>query len=153
MLVNIRSVHNVASIFRTADGAGCKEIVLVGYTPSPFDRFGKVRPDFTKVALGAEKSFIIRHFIRIGDALRLLKEDGYFPVGLEQDKRAIPYDKFKKKFPKKGKIALVLGNEPKGIPASVRRKLDALIEIPMQGQKESLNVSVAFGIAVYELLK
>lgn len=151
ILANIRSLHNVGSIFRTADGAGCKEIVLVGYTPGPWDRFKRLRPDFQKVALGAEKDFTVRYFARLGGAVRALKKEGYFILGLEQDKRSVPYDKFAKKFPKAKKIAIVLGNEPEGIPYNARRDFDALIEIPMGGRKESLNVAVAFGIAVYEL--
>jgi tRNA G18 (ribose-2'-O)-methylase SpoU len=153
VLVNIRSVHNVASIFRTADGAGCKKIVLTGFTPSPYDRFGKLRKDFEKVALGAEKSIITRAFVHSSSALNALKKQGFFIVGLEQDKKSIPHDNFKKIFPAVEKIALVLGNEPEGIPEVIRKKLDAMIEIPMRGKKESLNVSVAFGIAVYEITK
>lgn len=153
VLANIRSVHNVGSIFRTADGAGMEEIIIAGYTPSPLDRFGKVRKDFAKVALGAEEKFVIRYFARVGGALRSLKEDGYFLLGLEQDKGSVPYDAFRKKFSKEKKIALVLGNEPEGIPGNIRKMLDAMIEIPMRGKKESLNVSVAFGVAAYELMK
>lgn len=153
VLMDIRSVHNVASIFRTADGAGCKEIVLSGFTPSPYDRFGKLRNDFAKVALGAEKSFSQRVFVRHISALNALKKKGFFLVGLEQDKKSIPHTLLRKRFSKEKKIALVLGNEPEGIPEIVREKLDAMIEIPMNGRKESLNVSVAFGIAVYEITR
>jgi len=153
VLFNIRSVHNTASIFRTADGAGCKKMVLVGYTPSPYDSFGKVRVDFAKVALGAEEGFKIRQFKGAEEALRALKAEGYFLAGLELDPRAVPYGEFREKFPDARKIALVLGNEPKGIPEEIKNELGAIIEIPMRGRKESLNVSVAFGIAVYELTR
>lgn len=151
VLHNIRSLHNVGSIFRTADGAGCKEIILSGYTPSPWDRFNNLRPDFAKVALGAEKGKIVGHFKTLSEAVRALKKEGRLILGLEQDKRAIPYDSFHKKFPKIKKIALILGSEPKGLAPASRKMLDALIEIPMRGSKESLNVAVAFGIAVYAL--
>lgn len=151
VLHNIRSLHNVGSIFRTADGAGLREIILSGYTPSPWDRLGHLRKDFQKVALGAEEKMTVRYFTRLGGAVRSLKKEGYFVLGLEQDKRAIPYDEFVKKFPKVKKIALVLGNEPEGIPYNSRKNFDAIIEIPMRGKKESLNVAVAFGIVVYRL--
>jgi tRNA G18 (ribose-2'-O)-methylase SpoU len=151
VLVDLRSVHNVASIFRTADAAGCKEIVLTGFTPSPFDRFGKVRKDFAKVALGAEKHFVIRHFKQIGSAIRALKKEGKLVVALEQSEKSIPYDSFKKKLPGENAVALLVGNEPEGLRPSVLEKADAVLEIPMRGQKESLNVAVAFGIAAYEI--
>jgi tRNA G18 (ribose-2'-O)-methylase SpoU len=151
VLADLRSVHNVASIFRTADAAGCKEIVLTGFTPSPFDRFGKVRKDFAKVALGAEKHFAIRHFKQIGSAIRALKKEGKLIVALEQDKESTPYDSFKRKFPRENAVALLVGNEPDGISPAILKKVDAVIEIPMRGAKESLNVAVAFGIAAYEI--
>lgn len=153
VLMDIRSVHNVASIFRTADGAGCKRIILTGFTPTPYDRLGKLRTDFAKVALDSEKSLTIRSFVHSSSALNALKKQGFLIVGLEQDKKSIPYSSFKKKFPTIKKIALVLGNEPEGISEAMRKKIDTMIEIPMHGKKESLNVSVAFGIAVYELIK
>lgn len=153
VLVNVRSIHNVGSIFRTADAGGCKRIELVGFTPSPFDRTQKVRSDFKKVALGAEENIKIHSFRTIKSALRALKKEGFFIVALEQAKNSIPYTMFHKKFPKEKKIALIVGNEPDGIPPQVLKQVDVIIEIPMCGIKESLNVSVAFGIALYELKK
>lgn len=157
VLINIRSVHNVASMFRTADGAGCKEIVLVGYTPSPHDRFGRVRKDFQKVALGAEASFSVLQYATLGRALASLRKRGFFIVALEQHKKSVPYHLFgslrKTHFKKKRKVALLVGNEVEGLSKLVYKKADILMEIPMRGKKESLNVSVAFGIAAYELVK
>jgi tRNA G18 (ribose-2'-O)-methylase SpoU len=153
VLFDIRSIHNVGSIFRTADAAGCGRIELVGFTPSPFDRIGKVRSDFKKVALGAEEKIKVHSSTKITATLRELKKEGFFIVALEQAKNSILYTTFHKKFPKEKKIVLLIGNEPKGIPAQVLKQVDVIIEIPMSGIKESLNVSVAFGIALYELKK
>lgn len=151
ILHNVRSIHNVGSIFRTAECAGCKSIYLSGYTGTPLDRFGKVRGDFLKTALGAEKSLKWKYSKNFSDVFKKLKKQGYFFVALEQSEKSIEYTKFKKYFPKEKKIALVLGNEPKGIDQKVLKNMDAIVEIPMKGKKESLNVSVAFGIAIFKL--
>lgn len=153
VICDVRSVYNVGSIFRTADAAGCARICLVGFTPSPFNRFGEIRPDFQKVALGAERTMTVESFKQIRTIIQKLKKEGFFIVALEQAENSIPYSMFKKKFPTKKKIALLLGNEPKGLAGSTLAAVDAIIEIPMHGAKESLNVSVAFGIAVFELVK
>ena len=141
---NIRSRHNVGSIFRTADAAGVSKIFLCGITPAP------PHPNIEKVSLGAEK-FV--EWEKCGQAWKLLdnlKNEGFEIIALEQDKKAIAYNKFK--LPKNAaKIALVVGNEVDGLPPAVLKRADKIIFIPMRGKKESLNVSVAFGIAVYKL--
>lgn len=147
VLHNIRSVHNVGSIFRTADAAGILKIYLTGITPSPLDRFGKFRADFTKVSLGAEKTIQWEYIKSTADVLKKIKKVGYFICAAEQSKNSIDYRKLK--IGNKSKIALVLGNEVKGIPRSVLKLCDVTVEIPMRGKKESLNVSVAFGIIAY----
>jgi len=153
VLHDIRSVHNVGSIFRTADGAGCEKLYLCGITPSPLDRFKKIRPDFAKVSLGAEKSVA---WESVPDTVALIKKlarDGWKIVALEQSKKSVPYylasDMLRKS--RSERIALVVGNEVEGIPQDILKLVDMVLEIPMLGKKESLNVSVAFGIAIYGL--
>ncbi|MCK6462275.1 MAG: TrmH family RNA methyltransferase [Candidatus Pacebacteria bacterium] len=143
---NIRSRHNAGSIFRTADGAGVNKIFLCGITPAP------PHPNIEKVSLGAEK-FV--EWEKAKDAWRViesLKKDGFFILALEQDKKAVSLEEFK--LPENaGKIALVVGSEVEGLPKSILNRADKIIYIPMRGQKESLNVSVAFGIAAYKLVE
>lgn len=146
ILHDIRSVENVGSIFRTADAAGVSKIFLAGYTPSPIDRFGRKRKDLAKVALGAEDSV---EWESISDLVKLIKNLKMNVVALEQDKNSTDYKKFKKTT---GNIALIVGNEVEGIPKNILKLCDQIIEIPMHGKKESLNVSVATGIALFELI-
>ena len=163
---NIRSLYNVGSIFRTADAAGVKKIYLCGITPAPIDIFGKLRQQLTNVSLGAEKSVEWEH---IKSAVRLidkLKKDNHKIFVIEQSENSIPYYKFQSYKVNPRKIVLVVGNEIKGIPASILRRADKILEIPMKGAivrqahhprhlgrgKESLNVAVAFGIVVFHLI-
>ncbi|MFA6193972.1 MAG: RNA methyltransferase [Parcubacteria group bacterium] len=139
---NIRSAYNIGSVFRTADGAGAVKIYLTGYTPAP------PHPGIAKTALGAEKIVTWKKLARIDAAIKKLKEEKYKIIALEQSKKSVPLDSFKPK----GNIALILGNEVRGLGPAVLRKCDKIIEIPMRGEKESLNVSVAFGIAAYTIL-
>lgn len=149
VLVNVRSVHNVGSIFRTSDAAGIKKIYLCGITPSPLDRLGKLREDFSKVALGAERSVAWEKVVSTPMLLKKLRREGYEILAVEQARRSIPYHKAN--IGKMEKIALVLGNEVGGLTPSVLKLADKVLEIPMHGKKESLNVSVAFGIVAYRL--
>jgi len=156
ILHNIRSLHNVGSIFRTADAAGVKKIYLCGITPAPVDRFDKIRPQFTKVSLGAEKSVSWNASARSARAivklLENLKQEGYKILAVEQSNKSIPYHKLQTTHYKLKSIVLVFGNEVKGLPPSILKKADKILEIPMHGGKESLNVSVAFGIVVFHLV-
>ncbi len=149
ILDNIRSVHNVGSIFRTADGAGVSKIFLCGTTPSPIDRFGRKRNDFAKVSLGAEESVEWKYFETTQEAVFFAKEKGSEIVSLEQDSRSVSYGEY---VPKEN-VALVLGTEVSGLGEEIKNLSDVIIEIPMRGKKESLNVSVASGVAMYEILK
>ena len=167
LLHNIRSLHNVGSIFRTADGAGVEKLYLCGITPAPVDRFGEVQPQLAKVSLGAEKTVAWERAASTSVLISKLKKQGFTIVALEQDKRAVQYNKFRvdsgRSLPRTAirgrndrgeefkKIALILGEEVKGIPPTLLKKCDTIIEIPMSGKKESLNVSVAFGIAAFAL--
>ncbi len=142
ILNNIRSAYNVGSIFRTADAAGVSRIYLCGYTPSPDTE--KV----AKTSLGAEKSV---SWEKIKDTWRLiekLKSERVNVVALEQSKTSRDYKKFKPKFP----LAVVVGNEVKGLSPSILKRVDSVWHIPMCGRKESLNVSVAVGIFLYSIL-
>jgi len=147
LLHNIRSVHNVGSIFRTADAVGVKKIILCGYTPGPLDRFGLPRADLHKAALGAEESVSWEREEQTVVAIEKLKQQGYAVVALEQDARAIDY----KAFRAPERCALVLGEERHGLSRDILEQCDVAIEIPMRGRKESLNVSVAAGVALFRV--
>ena len=147
ILHNIRSVENVGAMFRTADAAGVNKIYLTGYTPAPLDRFGRTRQDLVKAALGAEKYVAWEQKKSISALISNLKEKGYYIVAVEQDKNSIDYRKLKanSKQPK----AFILGSEVGGIPKNILKMCDIIVEIPMHGRKESLNVSVALGIVLF----
>ena len=149
MLHNIRSLHNVGSIFRTAEAAGVKTLYLTGITPAPIDRFGKLIPSFAKVSLGAEKTVVWEKVSSIVATARKVRKEGYKICAVEQSKHSIPFYTFKRKI---GKTALILGNEVRGLPKGVLGLADHIIEIPMHGKKESLNVGVAAGIVIFGFL-
>lgn len=151
VLHNIRSSHNAGSIFRTADATGVSNIVLVGYTPGPLDQYGILRPDFGKVSLGAEKTVPHERAETLAAAVETLKARGFTVVGVELNERAIPL--FQYKPAQDAKIALVFGNEVNGLSPEDLALCDHIVEIPMHGVKESLNVSVAAGVAVYGVLR
>jgi tRNA G18 (ribose-2'-O)-methylase SpoU len=141
----------VGSIFRTADAASVSCIILSGYTPGPVDRFSRERKDFVKVSLGAEKSVPYSFVKQIGPVLKKLKREGLYIVAVEQDTKAISLFDFK--IPKHTSVAIVLGNEVRGISKAALKYADSIVEVPMRGKKESLNVSVAAGIALFTILK
>lgn len=159
VLDNIRSRENVGSIFRTADAAGVSKIYLCGITPRPntmgtmyFDMVPMVdggHSKISKTALGAETWVPWEYHAQTWQVLRKLKvEIGKLKVvGLEQTKTSQNIFKFKLEFP----LALVLGNEVKGISSKILEYCDKKISIPMYGKKESLNVSVAAGVALYTI--
>ena len=149
LLHNIRSAHNVGAIFRTADAAGVKKIYLSGYTPTPVDRFGRPSKEIGKTALGGELSVQWEYMKNPASVISKLKKDGWQIVGVEQDARAINYKEFKMS----GPTLIILGNEVRGISKSLRDKCDTLVEIPMHGKKESLNVSVAAGIVLFGVIR
>jgi tRNA G18 (ribose-2'-O)-methylase SpoU len=148
ILHNIRSVHNVGSIFRTADAAGVTRIFLSGVTPAPTDRFGRARHDLSKVALGAEKTISWEQVASTEAAILNLKSDGVEIIALEQSPKSVDYKEIKPR----SSFALILGEEVNGIPKKILDQCDDICEIPMQGSKESLNVSVATGIALFRIL-
>jgi tRNA G18 (ribose-2'-O)-methylase SpoU len=140
---NIRSLENIGSIFRTSDALGISKIFLCGISGQPPNH------KISKTALGAEKNIPFEYCRQTGRLIDKLKKEKISIVALEQDKKAIKYDKFKPSFP----LALIVGNEVKGVSKKILEKADKIIVLPMSGQKESLNVSVAFGVAGYEINK
>ena len=160
MLYNLRSAHNTASCFRTADGAGVKKLYLAGTTPAPVDRFGDARADFAKVALGAEKSVKYEKVADVFELIKRLEGRGFLIAAVEQDGRAESLFEFIKTANKVAlrqaqgirKLALIFGNEVEGVPEEILKKCDKILEIPMRGEKESLNVAVAFGIVAFHII-
>ncbi len=147
ILDNIRSVYNVGSIFRTADALSVDKIYLCGTTPAPIDRFGRTRQDLAKVALGAEKNIEWEYSLSASSVLKKLKKEKFQIIAIEQDKKSVDFKKVRPKYP----TVLLLGNEVSGISKNILKFADLIAEIPMAGKKESLNVSVAFGIAGYRI--
>lgn len=148
ILDNIRSIHNVASIFRTADGAGVEKIYLVGVTPLPLDKWGRPTRGFNKVSLGAENSVPWEHTPDLKELVLELRLQGLTVAALEQHPTAVNiYDI------QNPPAAIILGTETLGLNTEILNEVDQIIEIPMRGRKESLNVSVAFGVAAYILLQ
>jgi len=145
ILHNVRSAHNVGSAFRTADGAGVSKIFLTGYTPAPIDRFGRVVPEILKTSLGATKSVEWEASENIEDIFTRLKAEGVTLVAVEQTEHSIDY----KTFTPNGDVAYIFGNEIDGVPKDVCSAADVVIDIPMNGVKESLNVSVTVGIILF----
>jgi len=144
-LHNIRSTHNVGAIFRTAEAVGVACIYLCGYTPAPIDRFGRERGDIAKSALGAEKMVKWESVADIGELIKDLKKKKFQICAIEQSEKSIDYKKVKYG----NKTLIILGNEVKGIEEDILNKCHKIVEIPMKGRKESLNVSVTAGIILF----
>ena len=150
ILHNIRSLYNVGSIFRTADAVGVEKIYLCGITPKPVDEFGKPRQQLTKVSLGAEKYVEWEYCKSTARLIDKLKKEKYKIFAVEQSKKSTPYNTTASGSGRK--IVLVLGNEIKGLPQSILSRAERILEIPMKGRKESLNVAVAFGVIAFHLI-
>ena len=154
ILYNIRSTYNVGAILRSCECLGVKDIILTGYTPYldkglPHEQ-AKLKKQIHKTALGAEEMLNARRIDDINEAIDTLKKDGYQILALEQGEHSLNLAASPKL---EGKLALILGEEVHGIPQDILAKCDHLLEIPMLGKKESFNVSVATGIALWELTK
>ncbi|TSC92178.1 MAG: tRNA/rRNA methyltransferase SpoU [Candidatus Berkelbacteria bacterium Licking1014_85] len=153
VLDNIRSLYNVGAIFRTADGVNLDKIILCGMTGTPEMKNPKLAKihqglgKISKTALGAENTVTWEYYKNIEDFLDKIKNK-YQIVSLEQSKNSIQYNKYRYKFP----LALIVGHEIKGVGDKVLKNSDAVVDIPMIGEKDSLNVSVATSIALYHLL-
>jgi len=150
VLDNLRSVHNVGSIFRTANAAGIDMIILCGTTPTPLDKKGLKRNDFAKVALGAEDTVTWEYRQQTTEIIQELKNKEFYIIAFEQDSNSVDYKKVS--IDGRENIAFVIGPEVTGISQEVLDEVDFIAEIPMLGTKESLNVTIAFGIGVYRIL-
>ena len=139
---DIRSLHNVGAIFRTADGAHLEKIYLCGISGTP------PRNEIRKTSLGAEESVLWEYVKDAVEVVQSLREKGYQIVALEHTDQSVDYKKAEYLFP----LCLIVGHEFHGINDRIVEMADMAIEIPMHGIKQSLNVSVAFGIAVYEIV-
>ena len=140
---NIRSLYNIGTMFRTADALGVDRLFLTGYSGQP------PRKEISKVALGAEESVEWQHYKSLSYLIKKLKKDGVKIIALETSDQAINYLDFKPKFP----LALLLGNEVRGVSEVMLKQVDTTISLPMNGIKESLNVGVAMAVAGYHIIK
>jgi 23S rRNA (guanosine2251-2'-O)-methyltransferase len=144
VLENIRSAYNVGSVFRTADAFLLEAIYICGYTAYPPHK------EIKKTALGADETVRWKHFKQIGDALSELKEEGYKLYAVEQARNSIPLQQWKTGDEKR---AIIFGNEVTGVEQTTIEASDGCIEIPQLGMKHSLNISVAAGIVLWELVR
>lgn len=143
VLDNVRSMHNVGSVFRTADAFLTQGIILCGYTPVPPHR------DIQKTALGATETVHWQYYNTTVEAVNALKEAGYRVLAIEQAENSIMLDQFQMNSDQP--LALVFGNEVAGVDAAVMKLVDGCIEIPQLGMKHSLNISVSTGIVVWDI--
>jgi tRNA G18 (ribose-2'-O)-methylase SpoU len=145
VLDNVRSQNNIGSVFRTADAFRIEKVVLTGICSTPPNK------EIHKTALGAENSVDWEYFEKCIDAVESLKKDGFTIISIEQVEGSISLEKFD--IDQKTKYALVLGNEVKGVDQDVVQASDYAIEIPQEGTKHSLNVSITAGIVMWEFFR
>jgi 23S rRNA (guanosine2251-2'-O)-methyltransferase len=145
VLDNVRSMHNVGSVFRTADGFLLEAIYLCGYTPKPPHR------DIQKTALGATETVHWQAFETTMEAVNQLQQNGYKLLAVEQAKQSIMLNQIN--YSANEKLAIIFGNEVEGVEQAIIDRCDACIEIPQFGMKHSLNVSVAAGIVLYKIIE
>ncbi len=146
ILHNIRSAHNVGSIFRTSDGAGVSKIYLTGYTPTPTDRFGRTQLEIVKTSLGASENIEWEQIDDIFNIIKKLQKENIEVVAVEQSNKSVFYKDFKQT----KDTAYIFGNEIDGLSEDLLNKVDIVVEISMAGKKESLNVSVSVGIILFQ---
>ena len=146
ILHEVRSSYNVGAIFRTCDGAGVSKIFLIGYTPAPLDRFGRPVAEIIKTSLGASAMVPWEQSGDVVSVIQTLKSKGVQIVAIEQASESILLDEF---IPTDD-VAYIFGNEITGVPRAVLDICDSVVEIPMRGAKESLNVSVTVGIILFQ---
>ncbi len=147
ILHDIRSAQNVGSLFRTADAVGVTGVYLSSITPAPIDRFGRARSDVAKTALGAELTLEWEMYESIDALITRLKSEGVRIIAIEQSPHAVDY----KQVIVDGPVACIVGNEVGGIPEQILAQCDVVAQIPMRGTKESLNVAVAAGVALFRI--
>ena len=144
VLDNVRSMHNVGSVFRTCDAFAVEALYLCGYTPCPPHR------DIHKTALGATDTVKWKNFVSTMDAVTEAREAGYKILAVEQAHNSIMLDKLNWN---NEKVALVFGNEVTGVNDEVLKTADGCIEIPQWGAKHSLNISVSAGVVLWEMVR
>lgn len=144
ILHDVRSLYNVGAIFRTADGAGVAKIFLTGYTPAPIDRFGRTVTEINKTSLGASE-MVPWEQGDIVDVIARLHTHGVSVVAVEQAATSVSLYEYEPP----AKVAYIFGNEVLGVPPAVSLLADTILEIPMVGEKESLNVSVTAGVVLF----
>lgn len=149
ILHNIRSAHNVGSVFRTGDGAGVSKIFITGYTPAPIDRFGRSQKEILKTSLGATATVPYEVVEDVHALIARLQGEGVSVVAVEQTKEAVDY----RTVTQSHDTAFIFGNEITGVEGDVLAVADSHIMIPMHGMKESLNVSVCAGIILFRFGK
>jgi tRNA G18 (ribose-2'-O)-methylase SpoU len=135
-------------MFRTADGAGISKIYLSGYSPQPIDRFGRPQPEIEKTSLGASASLDWEYVENLPQLLVDLRQRGVTVVAVEQSEKSIPL----REFSVPENVAYVMGNEVDGVPEHIQSLCDIVVELPMLGEKESLNVATTAGIVLYHQL-
>ena len=145
ILEDIRSAYNVGAIFRTADATGVAKVFLIGYTPAPTDRFGRVQAEIEKTSLGASATMPWEQVATTKEIIERLQVDGVTVVAVEQDKRSVSIKGWKEP----DLVAYIVGNEVEGVQPDSLDLVDVIVELPMLGQKESLNVSVTAGVVLY----
>jgi tRNA G18 (ribose-2'-O)-methylase SpoU len=145
ILEDIRSAYNVGAIFRTADAAGVAKVFLVGYTPAPTDRFGRPQPEILKTSLGASDAMAWEQVATTKEIIERLQADGVTVVAVELAEESVLLKDFKEP----EHVAYIVGNEVDGVSKEALELADVIVELPMLGQKESLNVSVTAGIVLY----
>lgn len=144
-LHDLRSMHNVGAVFRSADAFGVSGLLMSGFTPSP------PRTEITKTALGAEEHVEWNRYKHPGQVMTRLRSRGYRFLALEQTDESVPLPELK--LPDHAPLCLVFGNEVEGMDENILHEMDLVAEIPQYGRKHSLNVSVTVGIALYHLLQ
>ncbi len=145
ILEDIRSAYNVGAIFRTADASGVAKIFLVGYTPTPIDRFGRPQAEIKKTSLGASKTMAWEQVATTKEVIERLQAEGVTVAAVELAPGSISL----KDFNEPDQVAYIVGNEVEGVSKEALELADVIVELPMLGRKESLNVSVTAGIVLY----
>lgn len=148
ILHDVRSAHNVGSLFRSSDALGISEIYLTGYTPAPIDRFGRKVKEITKTALGAEETIPWHSVKSLDSVIKKLRKANVQIIAIEQSKNSIDY----KKLRANGDTVFILGNEVDGLSEKILNRVDKIVEIPMKGEKESLNVAIAGSVVLFRIL-
>lgn len=145
ILEDIRSAYNVGAIFRTADASGVSKVFLTGYTPAPIDRFGRPQPEIQKTSLSASETMPWEKVESTSELIARLKNEGVTVAAVELAPGSVPL----KEFTEPEHVAYIVGNEVDGVAKETLALADVIVELPMLGQKESLNVSVTAGIILY----